>query len=361
MKQPDPQPTMPRERLGVFIVLFFIGAGLLVWLIFNRSIDQGTTTSAIVGVITSCFIVSGVELMPEFVRWMTAISRRGKFRKFFGGMALRDDVRLVFAYRTLEENCNNNNPFKTYSDYHLQSQPSGSGEAPSSSETKASLAEGINGWLAFQDVQAAVYVTNMFSKMTGRQVRAVHDKSLEGDDKDYCIVSFGLGFNAFTHITANYFAPRIFQIEFGRSPKLPDKYPSTDNFKINGSEVEIPDRFDIAIVARIVPPGQAEDSERIWFLCAGRTAAGTAAAGYFLAKKWRQIFELYKTEKKDFSRDSVVVVIQHLEFSAGKTGGSVDHTAAFLHGPDGKPVVQWGVAAGVHDAGYPHRGCWGTT
>lgn len=349
MKQPEPQPQMPREKFRTLLFIFAVGCVLTAIIKWgNVSDDLG---KFLLSIATSFFIVSGVELAPELYRYMTNRSLRGQFRSFFGDMAVKDDVRLVFSHRTLKPEFERQNPFITHYDAELRKIMEEERDAEKDNGgTEGSNCvlqpEGINGWLAFQDVQAAVYVTNMFSQMTSRQVRAVHDKSIADDQKDFCIVSFGLGFNAFTHAMANYFEPRIFRVNLGKSPKDAN-FTLTDNFLINEKQVPIPDRLDIAIVARIVPPGDREVLGRVWFVCAGRTAAGTAAAGYFLANKWQSILELYKTHKKDLSRDSVVVVVQHLQLTDACAGGTYDHTAAILHGPEGQPVMQWGVATGV--------------
>jgi len=203
--------------------------------------------------------------------------------------------------------------------------------------------EGVVNWLAFQDIRAAVYVSNTFGEMTGRKTVALHDKNVFGDQNDYCIVSFGLGFTAFTHYVERLFNSSLFKIEWEPSPKHSDIF--TDTFTINGKTPPIPDGDDIAFVARILPPGRTEqDDPRVWFICAGRSASGTAAAGYFLANRWSEINALYKKFKKDLNKDSVVIALRHREYqgsSKNEFAYEYDETVRILKQQEA-PVINWG-------------------
>lgn len=175
----------------------------------------------------------------------------------------------------------------------------------------------------------------------------IHDKDAEADQKYYCAVSLGLGFNGFTHQLAGYFNPALFKIVWEKSPKRPELL--TDSFSIGSSTPPMPPEHDLAIVARIVPRPDTGRANRAWFVCAGRTAAGTAAAGYYLAKEWQQLLDLYKEHHKDLDKDSLVVLVQHNEDKSG--GSSVheyeyDETAELVR-TDGKPVVSWGRVPGI--------------
>lgn len=331
MKQSDPQPSMPHEKLILLVSLLAGACALAIYLFANGVFNNDKIGYPLVGVMTTLFIVSGVELLPEAVRWLRRFSKRGRFCEFFGDAVLKEDIRLVFPNRTISEN-QKTNPFVT------RHKPS----------DDAALPEGVNGWLAFQDVRAAVYVTNTISEMTNKQIIAVQDKDVEGDPKNFCVVSFGLGFTGFTHFAAKYIQPQLFKITWGPSAK--DQSIKTDGFTIADKEPDIPEGCDIAIIARIVPRHESGHPKRAWFVCAGRTAPGTAAAGYFLANHWEQIHELYRKQGKELNKDSVVVVIQHSENAGVGAHGPeypLDNTAQFLSDTAGKKLINWGRAAGI--------------
>jgi len=330
MQQSNPQPSMPQEKLILFLFLLAAAFTLAIYLYANGVFNDEKIGYPLVGVMTTLFIVSGVELLPEAVRWLRRFSKRARFCEFFGEAVLKEDIRLVFPHRTLSVK-QKTNPFVTR-------QESGTDAIP----------EGVNGWLAFQDVRAAVYVSNMISEMTNMQIIAVQDKDVETDTKNYCIVSFGLGFTGFTHFVSRYLQPQLFKITWGPSAK--DKGIQTDAFTIADKEPNIPDGFDVAIVARIVPRLELGHPRRVWFVCAGRSAAGTAAAGYYLANHWEEIHELYSKERKNPNKDSVVLVIKHNEntgIGAKAREYPLDNTAQLLINDDGKKFINWGRAAGI--------------
>jgi hypothetical protein len=318
---------MPRPKLFLFLILLGIGMALLAWSFRNNVFTNERALSMLTGIITTLIILSLTELIPEFARWTGTFSRRGQFRVLFGEYAFRDDARLVFAYRYIDKDRINEDPFSTWQKVPSQIRP---------------VPEGVVNWLAFQDIRAAVYVSNTFGEMTGRKTVALHDKDVFGDQKNYCIVSFGLGFTAFTHYVVGLFNSSLFKIEWEPSPKL--NHIFTDTFKISGKTPFIPDGDDIALVARIVPPGKYEQEDpRVWFICAGRSASGTAAAGYFLAYRWPEINALYKEFKKDLSKDSVVMALHHREYQGelnNEFAYEYDETVKILKYQE-KPVINW--------------------
>ena len=195
MKQPELQPKMPQEQLALFLGLLCAGFVLLYFLL-KRGVISG---QLLPGVMTSLLIVSGVELIPELLRWLRNRSKQGKFQEFFGETVFKEDVHLVFPCRTLDPAIEKD-PFVTHYKPVAEQMPH---------------AEGVDGWLAFQDVRAAVYVANTISEMTGRHVIAVHDKTVEDDPMHFNIVSFGLGFTGFTAQ-----AQAAFQAARGGVPKI---------------------------------------------------------------------------------------------------------------------------------------------
>lgn len=332
MRQLEHQLSMPKPKLYLFLVLLGIGIALLAWAFRNDVFTSERALSALIGIMTTLIIISTTELIPELALWTATFSRRGQFRALFGEYAFRDDARLVFAYRYIDKDRIKEDPFSTWQEVPSKIRP---------------VPEGVVNWLAFQDIRAAVYVSNTFGEMTGRKTVALHDKDVFGDQKNYCIVSFGLGFTAFTHYVEGLFNSSLFKIKWETSPK--HSHIVTATFTINSETPSIPDGDDIAFVARIVPPGKSEQEDpRVWFICAGRSASGAAAAGYFLAYRWPEINALYKEFRKDLSKDSVLIVLHHREYQGAlknEFAYEYDETVRILKDQE-KPLINWGRANG---------------
>lgn len=89
------------------------------------------------------------------------------------------------------------------------------------------------------------------------------------------------------------------------------------------------------------PKRAAREASKVWFVCAGRSAPGTAAAGFFLAYRWREIFKLYKIAGKDLRADSLVVVLRHREFQESKRSTLEFDESVEILKVNGKPLVNW--------------------
>lgn len=285
-------PPMPRFKLFFYITLLLIAVLLLGLLKWYGELNSQRMWVIVVSVMLSLFITTITDLIPETARRIGERSKQGKFKYFFGEAALNRIVRLVFAYRRLNPERLLADPWIT--DYKV---PQGTS------------AEGVNTWLAFQDIRAATYLSNLFYEMTGKGVSLIHDRDIVGDNFNYCAISIGLGFNGFTHWLSEQCGKKLFEIDFGKSPKDPNF--ETDLFKINGEIPVPPKNKDHCIVARIVLRPLHGDANRVCFVCAGRTASGTATAGFFLAKNWEYLMKLYKKHKKVLDLDSLVVVVRH--------------------------------------------------
>jgi hypothetical protein len=317
---------MPKPKLFLFLILLGIGVALLIVLTRKDVFTDERILSTLTGIMTTLLIISATELIPELARWVGNFSQRGRFKRLFGEYALRDDVRLVFPYRYIDKRKVSEDPFSTYQEVPSQSRP---------------VPEGVVNWLAAQDIRAAVYVSNTIGEMTGNRTIALHDKDIVADPKEYCIISFGLGFTNFTHYIEGLFGQRLFKVEWVVSPKHPDIF--TDAFSIKGEFPPIPEGDDIALLARVVPPKRAaREASKVWFLCAGRSAPGTAAAGFFLAYRWHEIFRLYQTAGKDLLKDSLAVVLRHREFQESKRSTLEFDESVEILKVNGEPLVNWG-------------------
>lgn len=253
---------------------------------------------------------------------------RDRFRQFFGKAAFESEIRLVFAHRWLNPKLKKH-PFLTHHET-----PTRVKENP--------VPEGVRGWLAFNDIHAAVHVANAVFRITNRPVQVIYDSNIDGEEFDDCVISFGLGFNGFTCQLAGYCNDRLFKIEWGKSIKDPAIY--TDFFSINNVTPTPEPGKDDGIVARIVSRSSPRRPPRISFVCAGRTAAGTAAADYFLANEWPRLLRLYEENGKALNLESMVAVIRH---KAAEIGAQDYERTAEIARLDGKQFVHWARADGL--------------
>jgi hypothetical protein len=329
MKTSEPQPRMPKPKLYLYLVLLLFAAVLAIFVVVHGVINEERRTAVVISTMMTLFILSAVELIPEVARCIGERSKAAKFRRFFGDAASKDDVRLVFAHRHLNPNLKAD-PFVTY--YPAQ----GTGDKR--------VAEGAHFWLATQDVRAAVYVSSMLFKFTDRDVKFIHDKDIEQDDFDFCAISLGLGFNGFTRRLAGWCDDQLFEIKWGKSVK--PAFPAlTDFFAVGKGTIPVPPtNKDDCIVARVVPRTEAGKPQRVCFVCAGRTAPGTAAAGFYLAKNWPKLLALYERQNKDLTLDSLVVVVRHVAETSGAQ--EYDSTGVIATTGDAQ-VLEWGRVAGV--------------
>ncbi len=313
MRPFEPQPRLPWPKLVLFLLFLLSGIVLLL----NLHLVGGQVQSAAVGLATTLLIVSLVELVPELARYLAEFGRRERFKKCFGTAAFRRRVHLVYAFREL-----------------------GAGKSPQPIKDLRGLAgdkhhHGVYSWLAFQDVKAGIYLANTIFQITGREVAIIHDKDTERDDLDFCAISFGLGENAFTQYLGAYPDPDLFTVEW---KKLKDAEFSSACFTLKVDYPEDPGPGkNLAIVARVVPVPEEGREGCVWFVCGGRSAAGTAAAGFFLAKRWREILEFYREAGKDLDRHSLALVIEHKEDNQRH---HFDDSAGVFR-RDGKPVLSW--------------------
>ena len=168
---------------------------------------------------------------------------------------------------------------------------------------------------------------------------------MDGDDFKHCTISLGLGFNGFTCRLATWCDDKLFEVKWGHSPK-PTFTPLTDYFAIgDGTVPQPPADKDDCIVARIVRWTERGQSPQICFVCAGRTAAGTAAAGYFLARRWQELLDLYREHGKDPSADSLVVVVRHSAVPG--RGQEYDATGKIAKDKADKRLIRWWRIGGV--------------
>ena len=313
---PPREPTLrlPHWKLPIYVV-FLAGGVLLLALSLTRGSLASGPRQAFFGLATTLLIVSLVELVPELAAWVNERSRRESFRRCFGNASFGRPVKLVFIFR--ESSRETPRPTKDMR---------GPGERRD---------YGVYSWLAFQDVRAGINVANTISQITGHEVAVVQDKDVEEQSQwDSTMISLGLGENHFTEALGQDPEPSLFGIEWITTEKGKRKA----SFVLTPPCPDHPDENkDLALVARIVPRARERQRGCVWFVCGGRLAAGTSAAGHFLAERWPEILDLYAKNGRDLDKHSLALVIEH---KRDIRRHEFDHSAAIFE-LDGKPVLRW--------------------
>jgi intracellular sulfur oxidation DsrE/DsrF family protein len=157
--------------------------------------------------------------------------------------------------------------------------------------------KGISRLIAHNDIRCSIAITRMCEELhipVHTEIdTCVKDKELPRDT----IISIGLGFNRATYALKEhskvfdifYHECRYFDSEQNKWDKKPD------------------DNYDCALIARIIGKNGTPH-----FVCAGRTAEGSEAAGIFLASRWRDILGYYHDRGRDLRTDSMALTIRHL-------------------------------------------------
>ena len=161
------------------------------------------------------------------------------------------------------------------------------------------LPKDVKAWLAYEDMIVASRMGSLFGSMCGRQVQI----DLDNDEDDWTkspTIAVGLGFTLHT---------RKLLDASGLNQKVSVEWtddPMTDAIRFDGKLYNSPQAdHDFAIVARVLCAGP-----HIHFICAGRTAPGTAAAGRFLQERWSDITEMFPSSE-DMAKKSLAVLIKH--------------------------------------------------
>jgi hypothetical protein len=225
------------------------------------------------------------DRLPELIR---QVRRQliAQARDFWGQAAFRQPVQLVVATRELR-----GGHWKTHAKVPKRAKP-----------------EGPRHWLAAQDVRAAVHLTNAVSQISGHGIVVLHDHEAQSRADTGCTIALGLGFNQLTYDRMKAFEA-LYRIKFGRSKQ--SKLRTTDHFSLGKKgRIKPQGGWDVALLARVVLP-QPDGRRGVHFICAGRTAHGTAAAGYFLAERWPELANLYRNKHLSLNADSIAVALWH--------------------------------------------------
>ena len=308
---------------------------------------------ALTGLASTIFGVSVKEVFEEpMKRWLEG-TKREEFLDFFGRSCKDQGITLVNARRELDRArlmhaleqtaIGYDNSLKQsveeivndFSDYPFVF-PDG---LPA--EVLQTHPEGVTSWVAYQDVQSAAHLAQLLALFgIERQIKFELDVDQAPRGWNISQISFGLGYNVMTKVVQKQFDKRPrgkeqvqalpFEVDYKNKSQASgddDKHNSqarsdfrfnTDNIVWQGKLLTPPPNRDYAIIVRLVHG----DPNYATFICAGRTAWGTTAAGMYLAEHWKDgLWEEYKKRIKDnvkidgqevqFHTHSLFVVIEH--------------------------------------------------
>ncbi|WP_243359590.1 hypothetical protein [Fundidesulfovibrio terrae] len=331
-----------KDRLAKFVhnnFLFVYNAALLVVaiVIYLFLLNIPETGGMVkrqfwVSLFVSVFVAAMLGLIPKIYEYCAKYLEAGRITSFFGTSIRINPVRYVFPYRVLlrEYREQKTHVWETYF-------------TPDVEPSKIPVPEGVRAWIPFQDIRAAVYVSRLLGRYVDITPKYIVDSDISEynlDEIDYTMVAIGLGFNWATNLIERFTRQKLFKIVWDESCKFGVR--CTDHFIVPGFDVDISDKDrDYSIIARVACPQQECKNSRYFFVCAGRTADGTAAAGYFLQKKWKEILKMYGSgagDKKDLEKDSMVVVVEHQ--CSSEQGKEMEMNVQFAR-KEGEPVVRF--------------------
>ena len=287
--------------------------GLLGLCLPGRLLDQlrPNLQNVWIEVCAALLIVGLSEILIRVVEAWTEAQNVRDFRRFFGHRSFERAV-AVFpsAKPPIDEHgfCDLRYPY-----------------APPATKDNA-RAKGIEHVVPFEDLKAVVALSETFQQV-GAELHMRLDNKYNLDYQplpDRTIIGIGLGFN---HVTAKLSEAHreLFTLTFDTG---------TDDFRINGKTHGYPcNGDDCGLVVRIVP----RHADGVFhFVCAGRTAAGTEAAGLFLARNWKDLLRLYDDSGQNLDRDSVVAIVSFPERACrGPTDTLVIQSGACQNRPTG--------------------------
>lgn len=263
----------------------------------------------IVVVFATVLLAGLIQVLTAFVRWWGNQGQRAAFCAFFGDEPI-DGVVPDLSSPRLEPKF---------------IPPESNGARPTGTKV-----------VPFGDLKAAISLAELFESF-GVPFKIVQDPHVaEGDPLERSAVAIGLGFNSLTRqLAAN---SGLFDITFDAAASR-DGTEKKDDFLLNGQPHPNPtDKRDFALIVR-VPSACRDGKVRPAFVCAGRCAHGTAAAGYFIKHHWRSLYEWYIQEHRRLDEESLAVEIEYETWSLMKSkvvehcfpAGTVNTTLELAH------------------------------
>jgi len=258
------------------------------------------------GFAVTVLMVGLVDLLTTGLGKLVAKRERRDFEQFFGREVTQPKGGSVAVF---------NSP--TVAEQHLDF-----GNAPAAAKNAKAVAEGIQHVVPYEDLRATLEISRQFEHFESRMDIAVDEKFKDIWPEGQTVIAVGLGFNAVTARIA-LLKPGLFHVYYNETTKAGSP---TDGFSIGPAQEKyqsIPN-YDHALFARVVE----EATERVFFVCAGRTAEGTEAACHYLAHHWKDMLRLYRTRdtsgNKHTITESLVMMLRHVE-------GKPDHVEECRH------------------------------
>ncbi|MFX0210263.1 MAG: hypothetical protein ACFFDT_30065 [Candidatus Hodarchaeota archaeon] len=211
----------------------------------------------------------------ELIKYIFSRIRLRHLRKFFGEDVVSSDAfHLVYAEFILPKFINNNqlpsHPFKK------------------PGKEKSGIGFSMHNPISSCEVRSIKYLVESLFPQKGDKLMLSSDTELSKQ--------LNISFVAFGDPLSNYKTKDIMQNEG-------TELIGFDNIKFysvkSNQVVLIPDgQYDYGIILKIHPK---QFSERTWFACAGLDEWGTSGAAWYLAKKWKSLY--------NFAKDSPFAVI----------------------------------------------------
>jgi hypothetical protein len=193
------------------------------------------------------------------------------FKKFFGELSSSETATLVYPDFVLSDECRN----------LLKTMPSDKIYRKRADQYPGTRFIDVPKIVASNDLQAIVIVATRMGRYTRNSPILITDGEAVANPAR-SLISFGLTSNAVTDLYQNTDPNPLFRIDdAGGEPKL----LVTDNGKVDTYMRN--EQHQHAIVLRY-RPNPKDYPRNFWFICAGLGAAGTPAAAWNLAHKWKE-------------------------------------------------------------------------
>jgi hypothetical protein len=296
---------------------------------------------ALTGLFTTIFGVTVYDVFVKPFRRLLEGTVQEEFLDFFGRSCIQKGITLVFPKRVLDRE-RLINGLKATAIWHDGSLRESVEKIVNSfsdypfnipkvlpADAMHTQPEDVTSWVAYQDVQSGAHLAQLLARVRiQRQIEFELDVDRAWKGWDISQVSFGLGFNVMTDFVQKQFDKKArgeqqilalpFEVDYTRdSPKKKDF--KTDNILWQGVMLPPPENHDYAIIVRVVHGKK----DYVTFICAGRTACGTTAAGMYLAEHWKDELkreydirisqgDVIDGRKVDLHTHSLFVIVEHV-------------------------------------------------
>jgi hypothetical protein len=298
----------------------------------REAIEQEDLKNISKGISSSLILVGLIDFMIRLLSNVTTTEERRKFEKFFGvNVSSKKGMTAIFFtahpadLSVIEKNILEG-LLKKFSGLS-------SSEEDISREIKKHLKwvecpyaldankvnaqpKGIQSIVPFPELKAVLGIQKLFSYFgLGESFEIEQDKGTpESMPEDRTVLAVGLGFNSATK-NINEYCGDLFSIDYLPLNQITDLI--SDDFSIRKEpgnygikKHALPsDAYDYALFSRVIY------RERVYLVCAGRTATGTEAACQFLAKNWLVLMNTYyhnfDNVEYDLSTHSMAVILKH--------------------------------------------------